>query len=153
MAWLSRMLLGTPLTAAGIVPELDLARLTICGLGSTSTRVEIEKRLGPAGDYFMRRKGQLVYPQLGLQLSVDDAQLLIGFSVLAESAILEQYVWEPGRRRRLPDEAWFVDTLGLPTGRSTDDEELMLEWTHGGLFIGADFSRDGRLTDVFVDYP
>ncbi|CAN5913539.1 hypothetical protein BH11MYX3_BH11MYX3_40400 [soil metagenome] len=152
MPWLSRMLLGAPLTAERIVPAIDLARLTICGLGNTATRTDIENRLGPAGDYFMRRKGQLVYPQLGLQLSVDDHQMLVGFSVLAEPAILAQYAWGPGRSRGVPDEAWFVARLGPPTARGSDDVELMLEWTRGTLFIGVDFSHSGQLNDLFVDY-
>ncbi len=134
------------------MPTVDLAKLTICGLGSTATRTDIESRLGPAGDYFLRRKGQLVYPQLGLQLSVDGRHRLVGFSLLAEPAILEQYTWGPGRVRGLPDEAWFVARLGPPTARSTDDEELMLEWTRGTLFIGVDFSLAGRLNDLFIDY-
>ena len=67
-------------------------------------------------------------------------------------AILEQYAWGPGRVRGLPDEAWFIARLGPPTARSTDDEELMLEWTRGTLFIGVDFSLSGRLNDLFVDY-
>ncbi len=152
MPWLSRVLLGAPRAANAIVPELDLAHITICGLGNTATRAEIEQRLGPASDYFMRRKGQLVYPQLGLELSVDDQQLLVGFSVLAAPGILEQYVWEPRGPRGVPDEAWFIRTLGLPTGRSTDDEELMLEWTRGTVFVGVDFTLAGHLADVFVDY-
>ncbi len=152
MAWLSRMLLGAPRTAEEIVPTVDLANLTICGLGNTATRTDIENRLGPASDYFMRRKGQLVYLQLGLQLSVDDHQMLVGFSVLGAPEILEQYAWGPGRARRSPDEAWFVARLGPPTARSSDDQELMLEWSRGTLFVGVDFSLSGQLNDLFVDY-
>jgi len=152
MPWLSRMILGAPHTGAMIVPELDLSSLTICGLGSTATRAEIEQRLGPPSDYFMRRKGQLSYPQLGLQLTVDDQQILVGFSVMDGPGIFEQYAWKPGRSRAVPEEAWFVARLGQPTSRETDEEEVMLEWRRGTVFVGVDFTLKGRLADVFVDY-
>ncbi len=152
MMWLSRMLLGAPLAAERIVPAIDIVRLTICGLGSTATRTDIENRLGPAADYFMRRKGQLAYPQLGLELSVDDHQMLVGFSVVTEPAVLAQYAWGPGRVRGLPDEAWFVARLGPPTARNNDHQEVVLEWTRGTLFIGIELGRSGQLTDLFVDY-
>jgi hypothetical protein len=152
MGLLSRMLLGAPRTATSIVPVLDLSRLTICGLEGGATQTEIESRLGPASDFAMRRKGQLAYPQIGLQLSLDDRRTLVGFSVFAGPGIFEQYQWEPGRRRRVPDETWFVRTLGEPTTRTSDDEELMLEWKSGTLFVGIDFTLAGALADVLVDY-
>ncbi len=152
MGMFSRMLLGAPRTATNIVPVLDFARLTICGLGAGTTQNEIEKRLGPVSDFAMRRKGQLAYPQIGLQLSLDDRRTLVGFSVFAGPGIFEQYQWQPGRRRAVPDEAWFVRALGDPTTRSADEEEVMLEWRSGTLFVGIDFTLAGVLADVLVDY-
>lgn len=152
MGLFSRMILGAPRTAAGIVPALDLDRLTVCELAAGATQAQIENRLGPASDFTMRRKGQLAYPQIGLQLSLDDRRTLVGFSVFAGPGIFEAYTWEPGRMRTVPDEAWFIRTLGEPTARGADEEELMLEWKRGTQFIGVDFTLDGALADVLVDY-
>lgn len=152
MGLLSRMLLGAPRTATSIVPVLDFSRLTICGLEAGATQTAIEQRLGPASDFAMRRKGQLAYPQIGLQLSLDDRRTLVGFSVFAGPGIFEQYQWMPGRRSAVPDEAWFVRTLGAATSSATDEDERVLEWRSGTLFVGIDFTLDGVLADVLVDY-
>lgn len=148
---LTRLALGRPRTPSALAPTIDLERRTVCDLGRSDTRDSIEKRLGPPGSFWQRRKGQLVYSQIGLQVSIDDRFALIGVSVFF-AGVAEQYRWGPTRAVAPPTEAQAIALLGPPTKREVDAEEIMLEWTAGGVFLGLDYALDGTLADLFIDF-
>ena len=152
MSWFARMFLGAPRAVEDLAPVIDLERRAVCGLTRADTRTTIEARLGPPDDFWLRRKGQLVYRQLGLQLTVGADGALTGFSVFFDDALRRAYRWEPGGLRAPPTERGLVDRLGPPAKRATDDEEVMLEWERADSFLGVDFTLAGELADVFVDY-
>lgn len=160
MGLLARFLLGRPRNPEEI-PDLsvDLAALTIAGLGSGSERAAVLERFGPPEDFWAQRRGSLRYPRLGLGIRLDGARSLAGFDVIAVPDPLAVVrtssfpgVWLPGASTSPPDEAAIVRVLGRPDRRLVDEEEICLEWSRPPRFAGADFSLDGRLTVFVVDF-
>lgn len=162
MGLLARLLLGPPRRPDEVADlSVDLERWTVLGLDRGATQADVERWLGPPEDWFARRRGHLLYPALGVRVSVDGQGRLSGIDVKAgrydgsapgpDEPQLFAGVWRPWGRKTPPDEAELTALLGPPSLREVDDEEVALEWDLGAQFVGADLDHQGQLVILYVD--
>jgi hypothetical protein len=153
---LARWLLGRPRAASEIADlMLDLQRLSIAGFGIDAPQGEVERRLGPADDYFARRSGRLLYVALGLRLTVGEGRRLETIEVIVRPQAGDACLpfagrWLPWGTTTPPGEAELTALLGPPTLREADADEIALEWRRELSYIGADLSPDGALRVVYL---
>ena len=144
MSFINRLRFGQPKPARELSPVvLDFKARTVARLGGKDTRTTIVDRLGPPTSF---KDGQLRYDQLGLAFQLDGEERVTGLSIFFDG-VRSHYRFEPPAT-----ELALREALGLPTKREVDEDEIMLEWRYEERFLGVDFSLDGVINDVFIDY-
>ena len=136
----------------GLRLEIDLGRLTLCGV-AVDARIEQLEGLGPAENRSAARSGKLCYYSKGLQIDVKDG-LLDGFTV---------YWDEPGYRPwpgtalydgspvpldhdTTPEK--FIELAGEPDDREDDEADISLDYFHDNGWCDIQFDMDGHLQAI-----
>ncbi len=133
--------------------EIDLARLTLCGV-AVDARIEQLEGLGPAENRSAARSGKLHYYSKGLQVEVQDG-LLHGFTVYWDEPGYRPW---PGtaayERSPIPLDAGttpekLLELAGEPDEREDDEEGTSLEYFTDDGWCDIQFDVDGRLISIF----
>jgi len=156
MGLVSRWILGSP-KAPGQIDGMyvDIAAPSLCGLSVGEGRGAVEHWFGPPRSWLQARKGLLDYGHLGLQVRLG-AGGLAGFYVFVTQGPNDPWTpfsgsWRPGKLAKPPTRDGFCDVLGDPKRRDEDETFVSLFWERRAL-INADFSLEGELQALWVDF-